>query len=255
MVDLNERCPTGIDGLDELIDGGFPRGRTMLLAGTCGTGKTTFAVQYLVNGIQKYGEAGVFVTLEQNSDEIRSDMKRFGMDIKKLEDEGKLVLIDTSLSKIGLKDFVTSLPITPQKSFSLLPGEFDMEKVIGLAVEAGRKIKAKRIAIDSLPALNVLVDETQDIRRMLVNINSELKSNKLTTVIITEMREEDGISKYDVEEYISDGVMIVRANEALDTRTFKVRKMRVTKHSLKPHTLDFNDKGVYVKTMDGRSII
>ena len=66
MVDLNARCPTGIEGLDDLIDGGFPRGRVILLAGTCGTGKTTFAVQYLVNGITKYGENGIFVTLEQN---------------------------------------------------------------------------------------------------------------------------------------------------------------------------------------------
>lgn len=255
MVDLNERCPTGVEGLDDLINGGFPRGRTILLAGTCGTGKTTFAVQYLINGIEKYGETGVFVTLEQNSDEIRSDMKRFGMDLKKYEDDNKLVLIDTSLSKIGLKDFVSTLPITPHKSFSLLPGEFDMEKVIGLALEAGQKIGAKRIAVDSLPALNVLIDDTLDIRRMLVNVNSELKKNNMTTVLITEMKEEDGISKYEVEEYIADGVLILRANEALDTRTFKIRKMRTTKHSLKPHTLEFNENGVYIQTIGGKSII
>lgn len=255
MVDLNERCPTGVEGLDDLINGGFPRGRTILLAGTCGTGKTTFAVQYLINGIEKYGECGVFVTLEQNSDEIRKDMKHFGMDLKKYEDDNRLVLIDTSLSKIGLKDFVSTLPITPQKSFSLLPGEFDMEKVIGLALEAGQKIGAKRIAVDSLPALNVLVDDTADIRRMLVNVNSELKKNNMTTVLISEMKEEDGISKYDVEEYIADGVLILRANEALDTRTFKIRKMRTTKHSLKPHTLEFNENGVYIQTIAGKSII
>jgi len=255
MVDMNERCPTGIDGLDDLITGGFPRGRTILLAGTCGTGKTTFAVQFLLNGIKKYGENGVFVTLEQNADEIRSDMKRFGMDIKKYEDEDKLILIDTSLSKIGLKDFVSTLPITPKKSFSLLPGEFDMEKVIALAVEAAHKIKAKRVAIDSLPALNVLVDDPSDIRKMLVNINYELKSNKLTSLLITEMKEEDGISKYEIEEYVADGVLIARANEALDTRTFKIRKMRVTKHSLKSQSLEFGPNGVYIKTMEKKGII
>jgi KaiC/GvpD/RAD55 family RecA-like ATPase len=208
-----------------------------------------------VNGILKYKENGVFVTLEQNSDEIRADMKRFGMDVQKLEDEGKLILIDTSLSKIGLKDFISTLPITPKKSFSLLPGEFDMEKVVALAIEAAKKINAKRIVIDSLPALNVLVENPTEIRKMLVNINYELKSNKLTSLLITEMKEEDGISKYEMEEYVSDGVLIARANEALDTRTFKIRKMRVTKHSLKPQTLEFGPKGVYVKIMEKKGII
>jgi KaiC/GvpD/RAD55 family RecA-like ATPase len=255
MVDLNARCPTGIEGLDDLIDGGFPRGRVILLAGTCGTGKTTFAVQYLVNGITKYGENGIFVTLEQNSDEIRSDMKRFGMDLQKLEDEGKLILIDTSLSKMGLKDFISTLPITPQKSFSLLPGEFDLEKVIGLAAEAARKIKAKRIAIDSLPALNVMVGETKDIRRMLVNMNSELKVNRLTSLIITEMLEEDGISRFEVEEYVADGVLIARANEAMDSRTFKIRKMRTVKHTLTSKLLEFGPNGVYIKTLEKKGII
>ena len=255
MVDLNERVPTGIEGLDELIDGGFPRGRTILLAGTCGTGKTTFAVQYLINGIKHYDENGIFVTLEQNSDEIRTDMKRYGLDVEKYEEEGKLILIDTSLSKIGLKDFVSSLPITPQKSFSLLPGEFDLEKVINLAVQAAKQINAKRIAIDSLPALNVLVSDDQDIRRMLVNMNYELKSNNLSSLMITEMKEEDGISKFEVEEYVSDGVIIIRANEALDTRTFKVRKMRVTKHSLKPRTLEFGPDGVYIRSIEKKGIL
>jgi len=255
MVDLNDRCPTGIEGLDELLDGGFPRGRVILLAGTCGTGKTTFAVQYLVNGIEKYGENGVFVTLEQNSDEIRADMKRFGMDLQKYEEEGKLLLIDTSLSKIGLKDFVSTLPITPQKSFSLLPGEFDLEKVVGLAAEAARKIGAKRIAIDSLSALNVFVEKPQDVRKMLVNMNSELKSSKLTSLVISEMLEDDGISKFGVEEYISDGVLIARANEAMDTRTFKVRKMRTIKHSLTSKMLEFNENGVYVKHMEKKGLI
>lgn len=90
---------------------------------------------------------------------------------------------------------------------------------------------------------------------MLVNMNSELKSSKLTSLVISEMLEDDGISKFGVEEYISDGVLIARANEAMDTRTFKVRKMRTIKHSLTSKMLEFNENGVYVKHMEKKGLI
>jgi len=255
MVDMEKRCPSGIDGFDELIMGGFPRARSMLLAGTCGTGKTTFAIQYLVNGILQYNEPGVLVTLEQSSDELRSDMKHYGFDLPKLEEDGKLIIIDTSLSKIGLKDFVSSLPVTPQKSFSLLPGEFDLEKVVSLSIQAAKKINAKRIVLDSLPALEIFVKEKMNIRQMLVNVNYELKSNDLTALIISEMREDDGLSNFEVEEYISDGVILLKSNEALDTRTLRVRKMRTTAHSLRPMTLEFHDNGVRIRPPQKKSLI
>lgn len=245
MVDLSKKCPTGIPGLDDLIDGGFPRSRSMLVSGTCGTGKTTFGIQFLYNGILQYNEPGILLALEQDSNEIRQDMLNFGFDLRKLEDEGKLIVIDTSLSKIGVKDLITTLPVVPQKSFSLLPGEFEMEKVIGLAIQAAKRIKAKRIVIDSLPALDILVKE-EAIRRTIVNISCELKANGLTALLITESLEDDGITKHGVEEYVTDGVILLRTNEALDTRTIKIRKMRTTSHSLKPATIVFTNRGVEV---------
>ncbi|MBD3387462.1 MAG: hypothetical protein GF414_00815 [Candidatus Altiarchaeales archaeon] len=248
---MTDRCPTGVQGLDELLDGGLPRGRSILLSGTCGTGKTTLAVQYLINGIEKYGEPGILVTLEQNNEEIRNDMANYGIDIGKYEDAGQLIIIDTSLSKIGIKDFITTLPVSPQGSFSLLPDEFDMDKIVQLTMQAAQKIGAKRIAIDSLPALDYIIRETHDIRRSLINMTYQFKSSGLTTLIITEIDEEDGVSKHGVEEYIADGVIMLKTNEALDTRTLKIRKMRTVKHTLKPATFEFGEGGIVVKPPKG----
>jgi len=243
----SDRCPTGIPGLDSLIDGGLPRNRSILLSGTCGTGKTVFGTQFLVGGIQQYNEPGVFLTLEQSAEELRKDMLGFGIDLKKLEDEEKLVIIDTSLSRVGIKNYIASVPTIPKGSFSLLPDEFDMNKVIDLTVQAAQNIGAKRLVIDSLPALDYLIKETNDVRRVLINMNYALKKSDLTALIITESLEEDGISRHQVEEYISDGVIILRTNEALDTRTIKIRKMRLTKHSLKPLTFELTNNGLQVK--------
>lgn len=244
----SDRCPTGITGLDDILGGGFPRNRSMLLAGTCGTGKTTFAMQYLVQGILKYNEPGVLVTLEQDSEELRGDMLRYGWDLRKLENEKKLIIIDTSLSKIGVKEYVTSIPVDPDKSFSLLPGEFDFERITELVITTAKNINAKRVVIDSLPALDILSRSETNIRRILLQMNYEFKSHGLTSIMITEIAEDDGISHHGVEEYIADGVIILKTNEALDTRTIKIRKMRLTNHTLKPLALDINPAtGIQIK--------
>lgn len=256
MVDLNKKCPTGIPGLDELLDGGFPRRRSILLSGSCGTGKTIFGVQYLYNGILQYNEPGILVTLEQNPKELKQDMLNFGFDLQKLENEGKLIIIDASLSRAGIRitspESVISNFEIPEGSTSLLPDEFNIERILEIIVSKAKWINAKRVVIDSLPALDFLV-KGQDgglrhmIRQMILAINYRLKANGLTSLLITETPETDGISAHDVESYVVDGVIILTVNEALDMRTIKIRKMRQTEHSLKPRTIEFTENGLVVK--------
>jgi KaiC/GvpD/RAD55 family RecA-like ATPase len=248
---MEDRVPTGIPGLDDIMGGGLPRARSILISGTCGTGKTTLAIQYLINGIIKYNEPGILITLEQNRDELQKDMIALGMDLQKYEGEGKLVIIDTSLSRLGMRDFMAPSTTTPSGSFSLLPGEFNMENIIALASSAADKIGAKRMVIDSLPALDYLLTEKTDIRRTLITMNYELKNRGLTTLILTEGQDDEAVSKHGVEEYVADGVIVLRINEALDTRTLKIRKMRVTKHTLKPATFELTQNGLVVKAQKG----
>lgn len=256
MVDLNKKCPSGIPGLDELLEGGFPRRRSILISGSCGTGKTIFGVQFLYNGITQYNEPGVLVTLEQNPKELKQDMLNFGFDLQKLENEGKLIIIDASLSRVGIRvtppESVISNFGIPEGSTSLLPDEFNIERILEIIVGKTKRISARRVVIDSLPALDFLVKGRDGglkhmIRQMILAINYRLKANGLTSLLITETPETNGISAHDVESYVVDGVIVLTLNETLDMRTIKIRKMRQTTHSLKPRTIEFTENGLMVK--------
>jgi len=114
MVDLNERCPTGIYGLDELREGGYPRGRTVLVSGSCGTAKSTFGVQFLYNGIVQHKEPGILITLEESAKKLKKDMLRFGFDFDKEEKSGNLIVVDKQEAipeLIGLDDIIYSILI------------------------------------------------------------------------------------------------------------------------------------------------
>ncbi len=259
MVDLNKKCPTGIPGLDELLDGGFPRRRSILLSGSCGTGKTIFGVQYLYNGILQYNEPGILVTLEQDPKELKQDMMNFGFDLQKLENEGKLAIIDASLSRVGIRIIPSESAISnfeiPEGSTSLLPDEFNIERILEIIISKAKRISAKRVVIDSLPALDFLVKGRDGglkhiIRQMILAINYRLKANNLTSLLITETPETDGISAHEVENYVVDGVIILTLNETLNMRTIRIKKMRQTKHNLKPRTIVFTDKGLEVRVRD-----
>jgi KaiC/GvpD/RAD55 family RecA-like ATPase len=258
MVNLNERCPTGIPGLDELIDGGFPRCKSILVSGTAGSGKTTFAVQFLYNGIVHYNEPRILISLEQDPKELKHDMRAYGFDLDRLENEGKLIIIDSSLSRVsGSK---TEGIITPnvfgdplEGSTSLLPDEFNIDRILNLVIEKAQKIGAKRAVFDSLPALDFLIPNVSEIqmkhqiRQLLIEINYRLKSNGLTTLLITESSEENNSSAHGVESYVADGTIVLTVNEALDNRMIKIRKMRGTRHSLKPSAFEFSNTGMIVK--------
>jgi|WetSurMetagenome_2_1015567.scaffolds.fasta_scaffold41553_2 KaiC/GvpD/RAD55 family RecA-like ATPase len=262
MTDLSKRCPTGIPGLDDIIQGGFPRQRTILLSGASGSGKTTFAVQYLIKGITEYNEPGILICLEQDPKELKADMLDYGFDLQKAEYEGKLIILDASLSRVGMTKLdgliaAGSFKDQPEGSMSILPDEFNIEKILTLVDEKAKKIGAKRAVFDSLPALDFLVDEANEtkikhkLRELLITINYRLKAAGLTSLLLTETLEDEKTSVHAVESYVVDGTVALTINEALDDRSIKIRKMRHTKHSLKPKVFEFTDKGIHIKSSGG----
>ncbi len=203
------RVHTGIDGLDDLIEGGIPRGSLVLLAGNPGTGKTVFGIQFLCKGADDCGENGIYVSFAESEETIMYNMsKLFGRDLRN-EVSGKVEILDfTTVTEKGLGTLL----------------EIILEKVT--------ELKAKRLVIDSFSAMAQAFKEPMEARSILHNILGKLVRNLgCTTILIVEVPigiEKIGIS---VEEFVADGVIILRKGN-YDGRLFReieIEKLRGTK--------------------------
>jgi KaiC/GvpD/RAD55 family RecA-like ATPase len=237
-----DRCPTGIKGFDEIVDGGLPRGRTILLNGSCGTGKTILATQFLYNGIVRYKEPGIFVELEQDAVEYKEDMAGFGLDLKKLEADGRLVIINAALKRKGVTNFLE----LKSETHDISPDMASVDKIIEVIEAAAKKIGAKRAVIDSLSSMTISFDNDQSLRHLVLDLNYALKRMGLTTLIISDTIAGDMTEA--AERYVVDGVITLRyVTVGPDPgRTLVIDKMRKTKHSENIHTLRFGKEGVEV---------
>ena len=223
-----ERVPTGINGLDEMIEGGFPRGRTVLLSGGCGTGKSIFGLQYLYRGAVDYNEPGLYVTVDERPELTRQDMLRFGWDISALEEQGKLIMLDLTGTKIGVQ--------TGEKY--ALSSTIDIDRLVLKIMQTAGEIGARRLVIDSLPALGFHLKGEAEVRNMILKLTYMIRKSDLTAILISEVPEQTPgsgpmmFSKYGVEEYVADSVILLHyLGMGTDTnRTLYVRKMRGTKH-------------------------
>jgi len=239
-----ERIPSGLNGLDALIEGGFPEGRTTLVSGGCGTGKTIFCTQYLYNGATKYKEPGIYVTLDERPELIRQDMLRFGWDIRKLEEEGLLQIIDGSLAKVG---------IPSEEEFSMPATGFDIDKLLLEIMRTTKRIGAKRLVIDSIPALGMNFENDSEIRNAILKLSYLLMRIGITTLVTSEVSEGDNkFGKYGIEEYVVDGVIVLHymGIGTRSNRTLHIRKMRATKHSEDLHPIEITPKGITIKKVD-----
>jgi len=215
------RCPTGIANLDEKLGGGFPAGpRTVLIAGGCGTGKTTFGVQFLHNGAIEQKEPGILINFEQNIDQLKQDMLMFGFDLQKLEDENMIRIYDRSAAERGKGDLISFI------------------------IEKAQEINAKRIVIDSMQTLEYLIGS--NIKFTISSTCDTLKRAGLTTLILAELRTDRIDVSEEVESYIVDGVIILTIHEALDSRKLRIRKMRGTRHTLKTLEMKISKNGIEI---------
>ena len=231
-----ERVKSGIDGLDALIDGGFPEGNSTLVIGGPGTGKSIIATQYLVLGAIN-GEPGVYFTCDETKNRIIRQASDFGWNLEKLEKEKKIVI----------------RPIEE---------EFDIETILEILENDVKKIKAKRVVIDSISMLGAYskvmpeafrksVKKLNRFQRFLeelkrpqvIAIFQTLSSFGTTNLIIAE-----GDGQSTIPEYAADGVIRLQ-QKAIggDTqRTLTVEKMRSTKVTGGVHNFSFTENGVKI---------
>lgn len=216
--DAVAKLETGLPGLDDVTLGGLPRGRSTLVSGTSGTGKTVFAVQFLAAGIDEYGQNGVFVTCEETPGEIRRNAAGFGFDLTRWEEQGRWAFVDAS---------------PDSDDISHEAGRYDLDGLLARVEYAITRAGADRVAIDSLGSLVMRFKDAATIRAQLYRIFSHLKSLGVTVVVTAERSGEDGsVARFGVEEYVADNVIVLRNNAEYRTRrrTVEVLKFRGTDH-------------------------
>jgi len=236
---LPENVATGIQGLDELISGGFPEGRTILVVGGPGTGKTIFAAQFLYKGIYEHKENGVFVSLDESKDHFYSEMKQFGWDFKKAEDERKFAFVDaTRMSRVSmLKE-----KLYKEETKSLRGKQLSIDRLLEELQAKIQWIGAKRIVVDTLAALFYRFADPMERRTAVVDLIESLSDLRATTIITTELGHL-GLERSALEEeYLVHGVIMMQIlfSGGTTTRAIQVEKMRGVKAnpSLVPYTID-----------------
>lgn len=210
-----EKVPTGIQGLDEITCGGLPRGRTTLVCGGPGCGKTLMALEFLVHGATRFGEPGVFITFEETAEELATNGASLGFDLAALEADRKLAIDYVLIERSEIEE----------------SGEYDLEGLfirIGFAIDS---IGARRVAIDTLEVLFAGLPNPGILRTELRRLFRWLKEKGLTAIVTAE-RGDNGLTRNGLEEFISDCVISLdqRVNDQISTRRLRVLKYRGSAH-------------------------
>jgi circadian clock protein KaiC len=225
------KCPTGIQGLDEITGGGLPRGRPTLVCGGAGCGKTLLATEFLVRGAAQFGEAGVFMAFEETEAELKANVASLGFDLAGLVRRKKIAI-----------DYVHIERSEVQES-----GEYDLEGLFVRLNHAIDSIGAKRVVLDTLEALFASLPNEAILRAELRRLFRWLKDKGVTAVITAE-RGREQLTRHGLEEYVSDCVILLdhRVNEQIATRHLRVVKYRGTLHGTNEFPFLIGDEGISV---------
>ena len=209
------KSPTGIDGLDEVTNGGLPKGRPTLICGSAGCGKTLLAMEFLVRGATVHGEPGVFLAFEESAEELAANVRSLGFD---LDDLIARKLLDVDYVHVERNEIQET-------------GDFDLEGLfvrLGHAIDA---IAAKRVVLDTIETLFTGLSDAAVLRSEIRRLFRWLKE-KGVTAIITGERGEGTLTRHGLEEYVSDCVILLdhRVNEQVSTRRLRVVKYRGSSH-------------------------
>ncbi len=225
------KTPTGIEGLDQITGGGLPAGRPTLLCGGPGCGKTMLAAEFLVRGATRFDEPGVFMMFEESASELTENVRSLGFDLDRLCAEKKIVLDHVRVKRSEIEE----------------TGEYDLE---GLFIRLGHAIDtvgAKRVVLDTIEALFAGLPNEAILRSELRRLFRWLKDRGITAVITAE-RGDNALTRFGLEEYVADCVILLdhRVNANISTRNLRIVKYRGTTHGTNEYPFMIGEQGVSV---------
>lgn len=241
--DSYDYCITGIELLDQKLGGGIPKGNSVLMVGSSGSGKTTFSMQFLINGA-KNGERGVFFTITEPLFKLTKNMENFQFYDKKLIETGMVNIIDLRIisDRLGLNVEKYSVE--------------DASALLEVLKDIADELQVKRLVIDSITALCYRLESDEMIRDFIFKLGSSLAAMGCTTILTSEIppsfQGELKYSKYGIEEFIADGIIylsdIDRKGDLI--RTLQLVKMRGTSHSRSKVAMNISsDRGIEITTL------
>ncbi len=229
-----ELTKTGIPGLDELLGGGIPTGWTTIISGAPGSGKTCLSVGYLVEGIKKYNEPGLFCSFTESRKELFLTQKSFGYDLEKLVDTGKLKILDFSYGRV-----------LGQGQMALQQTKVDLPALTKSIKESINEIEAKRLIIDPLTIISLLFDSIREVRYNFLRFFDVIRRFGVTSLAVTESSSSKGFT---VEEFLAAGIIRLY-NERLGSkrqRGIEIVKMRGINHKRGLFPLSITSKGIII---------
>jgi len=229
-----DRCITGIHGLDDILGGGIPRGNTVLIAGSVGTGKTTLTLEFLVRGAEQ-GERSLYLSVTEASEKLRQNLATFEFYRPELVADGRLTFVDVPViyEKLGLDhEEMTSE---------------EVDLLIRTIVDLARELEVKRLVLDSLTSVTYRIRQEERIRDFMLKLGQSLFGLGCTTLLVSEVGQTGGmLSLHGVEEAIVDGVLLLgntrRQGDII--RVLQVVKMRGTSHSRAQYVIELTPIGL-----------
>ncbi len=225
------KTPTGIQGLDEITGGGLPKGRTTLLCGSAGCGKSLLAMEFLVHGAVRYGEPGVCMDFEETEEKLAANVASLGFDLRELTKRKKLLVDHVRIERSEIAE----------------TGEYNLEGLFIRLAHAVKAIKAKRVVLDSIEALFAGLSGAAVLRAELRRLFRWLEDHKLTAMVTGEAGA-GTLTRHGLEEYIADCVIALdhRVTQQISTRRLRIVKYRGTSHGSDEYPFLIDDEGISV---------
>ncbi|MEI7557177.1 circadian clock protein KaiC [Candidatus Chlorohelix sp.] len=232
VPDALPKCPTGIEGLDAVMKGGLPKGRTTLVVGGAGCGKTLLGVEFLVQGARRFDEPGVLMTFEETAEEVTKNVDSLGFNLAELVDQNKLKMDHVFIERSEIEE----------------SGDFNLDGLFIRLAYFIDSIGAKRVVLDTLEVLFSGFSNTAIIRSELRRLFRWLKDKGITAIITCERGPNGMLTRHGLEEYVSDCVIVLehRTVDSISTRHLQVIKYRGSAHGTNEYPFLIDETGISV---------